>query len=322
MKLLLILDPLKELNVAYDSSLAMVRTFALRGHSCYFAEASDLFFTKDHVKTHFRSIIPRKNSPKFVSGARKTSPLERFDAVLVRKEPPFNMAYIYMTYLLELASGQTVILNDPKSLRDTNEKLSTLEFSKLLPRTTVSGTPENILKFQAQLKRDLILKPLDERGGRGISILKRTSSRQKRINQIEALSGRGQLPIMAQEFISHPKLKADKRVFLLEGKFLAAYERRFAKGDFRGNLSQGATHHQTLLSPAEKKAVYQIIPWLKRKKLHFVGLDLLDAKLLEINVTCPGGFPEAHELYPQLKVFERFAGSVERIVAARKKSLT
>lgn len=319
MKLLFILDPLKELNVSYDSSLAMIRTFTRRGHSCFFSVTSDLFFDESQVKTHFRSITPEKKSLTFTEGSRQTEPLKNFDVVLVRKEPPFNMSYVYMTYLLELASGDTTILNDPKSLRDTNEKLSTLDFPALLPRTLVSKTAENILQFQVKLKGDLILKPLDERGGRGISILKRSSPKNKKINQIKALSGREQLPIMAQEFISKPELKADKRVFLLEGKFLAAYERRFAKGDFRGNLSQGATHHQTQLTNAEKKVVSKMIPWLKRKKLHFVGLDLLDGKLLEINVTCPGGFPEADELYPHLNVFEKFAESVERMAIKKKK---
>ncbi len=318
MKILFILDPLKELNVHYDSSLAMIRNFTARGHTCFFTNAQDIFIHQDRVSTRAGSIRPKKNSLQFETGALKVIALKNFDTVLARKEPPFNMAYIYMTYLLEYAEKDTLILNSPRTLRNTNEKLATLEFPRLMPQTLVSGKAQTILEFQSLLKRDLILKPLDERGGRGITVLMKSGPKAQKIKSIRNLSQQETLPIMAQEFLSKPSLKADKRVFLLEGKFLAAYERRFAKGDFRGNLSQGATHHQTILSPQEKKTLRQITPWLKRKKLHFVGLDLLDAKLLEINVTCPGGFPEADELYPELKVFDRFAESVERLVKKRK----
>ena len=314
MKILFILDPLKQLNVSYDSSLAMVRTLTKRGHTCYFADTPNIFVEKGRVQTHFCRITPHAPSLQFKVGLQKTGALDFFDAVLVRKEPPFNMAYIYMTYLLELAERETLILNHPRAIRDTNEKLSILEFPDLTPKTIVSRTAENILTFQSKLKHDLILKPLDERGGRGISVLKYNLALNRKIKQIQNLSGNEQLPIMAQEFISKQSLKADKRIFLLEGKFLAAYERRFAKGDFRGNLSQGATHHQTQLSNKEKRTLSRVLPWIKKKNLHFVGLDLLDGLLLEINVTCPGGFPEADELYPKLKVFDRFAESVEKLV--------
>ncbi len=318
MKILLILDPLRKLNISYDSSLAMIRTFTKRGHSCYFSDTPDLFFTDNQVEAHYQSIKPISGSLKFTAGKRRRGLLKDFDAVLVRKEPPFNLAYVYMTYLLELAARETLILNDPRALRDTNEKLSVLEFAGLMPKTVVSRTSENILHFQKKIKQDLILKPLDERGGRGISILKITSSEKDKMKQIRALSQNGQLPIIGQEFISKPGLIADKRIFMLEGKFLAAYERRFAKGDFRGNLSQGATHHKTTLSAQEKNTIARIAPWLKKRNLHFVGLDLLGGLLLEINVTCPGGFPEADELYPELKVFEKFAESVEKLSRKRK----
>lgn len=320
MKILFILDPLKQLNMSYDSSLAMIRAFTKQGHACYFSNAADLFTTQNCVKTHYQSIKPIFKALHFKIGKLTVpTPLKKFDVVLVRKEPPFDMAYIYMTYLLELANHETLILNDPRALRDTNEKLSAIEFADLMPKTVVSRTPTPILSFQKKLKQDLILKPLDERGGRGISILKYLFSDKKKIKQIQALSRNGQLPIMAQEFISKPDLIADKRIFLLEGTFLAAYERQFAKGDFRGNLSQGATYHTTSLNLSEKKAIARISSWVKRRGLHFVGLDLLDGLLLEINVTCPGGFPEADELYPQLHVFEKFVKSVEKLARKRKK---
>jgi len=319
MKILLILDPLKELNVQYDSSLAMIRNFTARGHTCFFTDAKELFADQGKIGTQSSLIQPKKDSLLFNIGTAKASEFKDFDVVLVRKEPPFNIAYIYMTYLLELAEKDTLILNPPRALRDTNEKLSTLEFQKLMPRSLVSANSQTILNFQSQLKCDLILKPLDERGGRGISVLKRTESLQNKTKRIQSLSEQETLPIMAQEFLSKPSLKADKRIFLLEGKFLAAYERRFAKGDFRGNLSQGATHHQTILTKQEKKTIQSITPWLRKKNLHFVGLDLLDGKLLEINVTCPGGFPEADELYPKKKVFDLFSKSIENLARRKKK---
>lgn len=313
MKILLILDPLKNLNVNYDTSLAMVRTFTKRGHLCYFADAPDLFVVNGNARAKIRPIYPEKESLHFKVGAFSVRELNSFDAILVRKEPPFNMAFVYMTYMLELVVNKTLVLNDPRGLRDANEKFSSVEFPRAMPRTLVSASSEQILSYQTRTQKDLILKPLDERGGRGLVLLKKKDSHSKKNQLIRTLTQNNVLPIIAQEFISKPKLKADKRIFLLEGKFLAAYERHFAPGDFRGNLGQGAVHKKTTLSSREIKVMREISPWLKRHGLHFVGLDLLDGKLLEINVTCPGGFPEADELYPNLRVFEKFAESVEKL---------
>jgi len=313
-KILFILDPLKELNVHYDSSLEMVRTFTRMGHTCYFALAKDLIALNGHAFASSRRIQPKARSLHFKLGLQSKSNLKAFEAVLVRKEPPFNMAYIYMTYILDLAAKKTVVLNHPTGIRDANEKFACMDFPGAIPSTLVSSSLEEILSFQTKSKKDLILKPLDERGGRGITVLKQKLSSKEKRKKIAALTGKNQTPIIAQHFISRPGLISDKRVFLLDGKFLAAYERTFAQGDFRGNLSQGASHQKTVLTPKETKAIKQISPWLKRKGLHFVGLDFLDGRLLEINVTCPGGFPEAGQLYPELKVFEKFVNSVERKV--------
>ncbi len=310
MKILFILDPLKELNVHYDSSLEMIRTFTRMGHTCYFGLAGDLFALNGHAFISSRKIQPKPGSLHFKLGAKSKSNLHTFNAVLVRKEPPFNMAYIYMTYILDLASKSTVVLNHPTGIRDANEKFACMDFPAAIPATLVSGSFEEILSFQNKSKKDLILKPLDERGGRGITVLKQKLTFKEKKKKITALTGKTNIPIIAQHFISKPGLHSDKRVFLLDGKFLAAYERIFAKGDFRGNLSQGASHQKTVLSQKEKKIITQIAPWLNRKSLHFVGLDFLDGQLLEINVTCPGGFPEADQLYPELKVFEKFVNSV------------
>lgn len=313
MKILFILDPLDRLNVEYDSSLAMIRNFTNRGHHCFFADASDLFTDLDQTQALCRRIFPKKRSLSFAVGKREIASLKIFDAVLTRKEPPFSIDYVYMTYLLDFAARDTLIVNPPQVLRDANEKLSTLNFPKLIPPTRISGNASTLLAFQNKLRKDLILKPLDERGGRGICILKRKSSLAQKLKQIQTLTRSCQTPILAQEFIQKPDLKSDKRIFLLDGKLLVAYERYFARGDFRGNLSQGASYQKTRLTHQEKRALSKIIPWVKSKKIHFVGIDLLDGKLLEINITCPGGFPEADLLHPELKVFDQFSDSVERL---------
>jgi len=313
-KILFILDPLKELNVVYDSSLEMIRIFTRLGHACFFSTADSLCAFNGEAFAVNQPITPKSKSRYFKLGLKSKKTAGYFDAILVRKEPPFNMAYIYMTYILDLAVKKTVVLNSPGGLRSANEKFACLNFPELIPSTIVSSTADEILSFQSKSKRDLILKPLDERGGRGITLMKRSLTHIEKVNKITALTHQGKTPILAQHFISKPGLSSDKRVFLLDGHFLAAYERRFAQGDFRGNLSQGAVHQKTTLTRKEKTALSQISPWLKRKGLHFAGLDFLDSKLIEINVTCPGGFPEADELYPNLKVFEKFVRSVERHV--------
>ena len=314
MKILFILDPLKDLNVTYDSSLEMIRVFTRLGHACFFSTAGNLQAFNGEAFAVIQPITPKAKSLHFKLGLKSKKIAGYFDAILVRKEPPFDMAYIYMTYILDLAAKKTLVLNSPEGLRNANEKFACLNFPGLIPSTIVSGTANEILSFQSKSKRDLILKPLDERGGRGITLMKQSLNRTEKVKKIATLTHHGKTPILAQHFISKPGLSSDKRVFLIDGHFLAAYERRFAQGDFRGNLSQGAVHQKTTLTRKEKMALAQISPWLKRKGLHFVGLDFLDSKLIEINVTCPGGFPEADELYPNLKVFEKFVQSIERRV--------
>jgi len=314
MKILFILDSLKDLNVAYDSSLEMIRVFTRLGHTCFFSTANSLYAFNGKAFAVNQPITPKAKSRRFKLELKSTKTADYFDAILVRKEPPFDMAYIYMTYILDLAAKKTVVLNNPEGLRSANEKFACLNFPDLIPSTIVSSEADEILKFQTKLNKNLILKPLDERGGRGITLMKQNLSHKEKIKKITTLTHHGKNPILAQDFISKLGLISDKRVFLLDGRFLTAYERRFAQGDFRGNLSQGAVHQRTTLTRKEKAALSQISPWLKKKGLHFAGLDFLDGQLLEINVTCPGGLPEADQLYPQLKVFEKFVRSVERQV--------
>lgn len=312
MKILFILDPLKNLTLHSDTSLELIRVFTRRGHICYFGLASELFALNHETYSDSRIISPKKCSVHFTFTKPARRKLSSFDAVWVRKEPPFDMNYIYMTYLLNQAAEKTAVLNHPQSIRDTNEKIASLSFPRLIPATLISGSSQQIIDFQSKLKRDIILKPLGECAGRGITVLNKNMPVHKKKKVITALTGAAQTPIVAQYFISKPSLRFDKRVFLLDGKILAAYERHFAKDNFRGNLHQGAVHRQTTLSSREKKAAALIGAWALKRRLHFVGLDFFDNHLLEVNVTCPGGLVEASQLYPEKKLFEKLALSIEK----------
>ena len=218
-------------------------------------------------------------------GEAKTQPLTGLDVILMRKDPPFDMEYIYSTYLLEQAqSAGVLVVNNPQSLRDANEKLFTAWFPQCCPETLVTRKAELIRNFQQQ-HHDIILKPLDGMGGASIFRVKDNDPNFSVI--IETLTDHGNTSVMAQKYI--PEIvDGDKRILMINGEPVPyALARIPAKGETRGNLAAGGRAQGQALTEHDRWICQQVGPTLREKGLLFVGLDVIGNYLTEINVTSP-----------------------------------
>jgi glutathione synthase len=241
--------------------------------------------------------------PHTAFGARETLDLAAIDAVFIRKDPPFDAAYLYLTHELDLVAARTLVVNAPAAVRSANEKLYALRFSHLMPRTLVTSDPERILSFVTDA-REAIIKPLDGAGGTGVIALTAGDRSVRAI--VDLLTGEGQRLAMVQEFLPVVR-EGDKRVLLLDGRPLGAIRRVPRSDDIRANIHVGGPVQATELSAAEEKLVMEIGAVLSAEGLWFVGLDLIGEKLIEVNVTSPTGIQELGRLTgttPELKVIE------------------
>lgn len=309
MKTLIIIDPIKKLNQEWDNSLLIGGELISRGHSVWCADVPDLWAMNNRVFTRAYKLVYRpKNALKkrFSAGTVKKWDAEKFDLILIRKEPPVNDAYLYMTYLLEMIVDKVKIMNDPRGIRNANEKLWTLNFPKWIPATLVTADPKKISALGAP-----VVKPLNQKGGKDVFILNSKSS-----SRMKKMTDGGKNFIMAQGKIPQGKGPGEKRIVLLNGKLFCAYIKKPKKGEFRGNLDLGAEFLPTTLTAKEKKLLKDLGPRLRKEGLDFVGLDVLQEKLLEVNVTCPAGVSESSFLHPRAKLFSAWADFLERSVCS------
>lgn len=286
MKFAFILDPLDSIKPYKDSSFAMMREAAARGHMLFFMEQQDMVLQLGRVLGHARKLtLTGDEDDWYRAGEIEVMPLERFDVVLMRKDPPFDMEYIYSTYLLELAEAQGArIFNRPRALRDFNEKLAIAKFNEFTAPSLVTRRAELILKFLAQ-HHDVILKPLDGMAGRSVF---RIRENDVNINAtIEMLTQHGTRTIMSQRYIPEV-VKGDKRVLLIDGKPAPFALARIPKpGETRANLATGGTGVAQPLSPRDREIAEALGPQLAKQGLILVGLDVIGDYLTEINVTSP-----------------------------------
>jgi glutathione synthase len=286
MKLAFILDPLESIKIYKDSSYAMMREAVRRGHSLAVLHQEDLMWKDRQVRAFTRALL-LKDDPHhwYELGEAHESGLEVFDFVLMRKDPPFDMEYVYSTYLLELAQTQGArVVNHPRALRDFNEKLSVARFPQFTVPTLVTRNDGLIRKFLAE-HGDVILKPLDGMGG--ASVFRLHSSDHNIGVVIETLTHFGRRTIMVQRFI--PEIReGDKRVLVIDGEPVPYSLARIPKaGETRGNLAAGGRGVAQPLTDREREIALALGPELKRQGLMLVGLDVIGGWLTEINVTSP-----------------------------------
>jgi glutathione synthase len=286
MKIAFILDPLDEIKTYKDSSYAMMREAVARGHTLAEMQQENLVWREGKVIGYARDLaLTGDEKDWYRAGERRPVPLEKFDAVMMRKDPPFDMEYIYSTYLLELAEKQGArVINSPRAVRDNNEKLAIAKFPQFTVPSLVTRDPALIREFLAE-HDDIILKPLDGMGGASIFRIHRADFNISVV--IETLTNHGRRSIMAQRFI--PEItKGDKRVLVIDGKPVPYSLARIPKlGETRGNLAAGGTGVAQPLTAREREIAESLGPELKAQGLLLVGLDVIGDWLTEVNVTSP-----------------------------------
>ena len=282
----IVMDPISAINIKKDSSFAMLLAAQAKGWPLYYIEQSDLFLSQGVARATVRPLTVIENNKHWYElGETKTVALSELDVVLMRKDPPFDMEYIYSTYLLEQAqSAGVLIVNNPQSLRDANEKLFTAWFPECCPDTLVTRQDSLIRDFY-KTHGDIILKPLDGMGGASIFRIKEQDPNLSVI--IETLTEHGQKSIMVQRYIPDI-VEGDKRILMIDGEPVPyALARIPADGETRGNLAAGGRAEGRPLTERDRWICQQVGPKLREKGLIFVGLDVIGDYLTEINVTSP-----------------------------------
>lgn len=289
MKLLFILDPLASLKTYKDTSLAIMRAAQTRGHDLWVCEQHDWQLQHDVVTVDAQTFAFNVDGSWKISDKTTVAPTD-FDAVLMRKDPPFNNEYLYSTYLLELAQQQGArIINDPASIRGWNEKLSVARFPQFAPPFIVTSQQDKILAFLAE-HGDIIVKPLDGMGGSGIFRLRKEDPNIYAI--LETLTQFQTQTIMVQRYIPDI-VKGDKRILIINGKPLPYALARIPKtGETRGNLAAGGKGVAQPLSVRDREIAETVGKVLKQHRLFLVGLDVIGDYLTEVNVTSPTGMVE------------------------------
>jgi glutathione synthase len=292
MKLLFIADPLATFKVYKDTTFAMMREAARRGHALFACEVPQLRWQRgEPVRAQVRRIhLTGQGEPWFQASEPATHALADFDAVLMRKDPPFDAEYLYATHLLTQAQRDGAqVFNDPRALREHPEKLAILEFPQFIAPTMVSRDMDALRGFHAE-HGDVILKPLDGMGGMGIF---RVGADGLNLGSIlETLTLNGERTVMAQRFL--PAIaQGDKRVLLIDGQPVPYSLARIPQGgEVRGNLAAGGKGVAQPLSPRDREIAEALGPVLASRGLLLVGLDVIGEHLTEINVTSPTCFQE------------------------------
>ncbi len=285
MKIALVLDPLDELKPHKDTSIAIMREAAQRGHEVYALEQGDVELRGNAIMLAARRLQLREGNPWYAAGNKTEYAAEAFDAVLMRKDPPFDMEYVYSTYLLELAERQGArVFNKPQSIRDFNEKLSVARFPQFAPPFMVTRQMARIREFLEE-HGDIVVKPLDGMGGSGIFRLHRADHNIGVI--LETITHYERRTVMAQRYL--PAIReGDKRILLIDGVPLPyALARIPREGETRGNLAAGGTGVAQPLSERDREIAVTVGEQLKALGLFLVGLDVIGEHLTEINVTSP-----------------------------------
>jgi len=281
-----VMDPIGSIKIAKDSTFAMLLAADRRQWRIQYMELSDLFLRDARAWARMREVRIRDDAAHWYRFCgEQTRPLDALSVILMRKDPPFDMEYIYATYLLERAQVRGVrVVNDPRSLRDANEKVFILQFPQCCPPTLVTRRNADIAEFLA-CHTEIILKPLDGMGGRSVFRVKAADPNFNVI--VETLTDRDNRFCMAQKFI--PEIAdGDKRILLIDGDPVPYALARIPKpGETRGNLATGGIGVGQPLTERDRRIASQVGPELRRRGILFAGLDVIGDYLTEINITSP-----------------------------------
>lgn len=317
-KLGVVMDPIGAIHYEKDSTLAMLWEAQARGWELRYFEQRDLYLQGPEPYGRARRLAVYKDAARwFELGPAETVPLSALDVVLMRKDPPFDLEYLYTTHVLELAEARgAVVVNRPRSLRDANEKLYALNFPQCIPPTLVTRDAARLREFLAE-HGDIVLKPLDVMGGASVFRVRRDDPNVTVI--FATMTADGRRTTMAQRFL--PEIAdGDKRILVIDGEPVPyALARIPAPGEFRGNLAAGGKGVGMPLSARDRWICEQVGPALRERGLLFVGLDVIGDYLTEINVTSPTCIRELDSLYG-LNIAAQLLDAVAARVASRSRA--
>jgi len=294
LKVGVIMDPIEKIDIDKDTTFVLMLEAQKRGHELYYMELDDLSIRGTTPEAPFRRVSVARAKPPHEFKAAATKPLNWFDVILMRKDPPFDMKFFFATQLLSLVDERKcLVVNHPRALREANEKLYTLNFPQLIPPTFVSGNMKLLKTFMKEQGEEMVVKPLEGCGGSGVFYL---SQKDRNTNALlETATDNGQRPIMAQRYIPEVR-KGDKRIIVLDGEPLGAVLRVPREDENRGNIHVGGQCVKTDLTPRDREICRVLSPSLKKLGLYFVGLDVIGDYLTEVNVTSPTGVQEINSL--------------------------
>ncbi|HWV95761.1 MAG TPA: glutathione synthase [Xanthobacteraceae bacterium] len=280
------MDPIARINVRGDSTFALLLEAQRRGHAISYYTPDQLSLRGKDVVAPVQSLSVRDEvGNHFTLGESKRQNLAEFDVVLLRQDPPFDLAYITSTHLLERIHPATLVVNDPVSVRNAPEKLFVLDFPELMPPTLISRNLEEINAFRAE-HGAVVMKPLHGHGGAAVFRILPQDMNFGSLYDMFAVTFRE--PWVIQRFLPEVK-QGDKRIILVDGEFAGAVNRVPATDDLRSNMVRGGAARATDLTPREREICETIGPALRERGLLFVGIDVIDNHLTEINVTSPTG---------------------------------
>jgi len=280
------MDPMETVNIHGDSTFVLMLEAQARGYELWHYDVMDMSYRHGTVVALARRVTVERNSEKhFDFGEEHIINLRDMDVVWMRQDPPFDMAYITATHLLELIEDETLVLNRPEEVRNAPEKLFVTKFRDLMPATLITRREDEVRAFRAEYG-DIIVKPLYGNGGTGVFHLKQDDSNLGSLMEMFLESSRE--PVMVQEFLPEV-VQGDKRIILVDGEAVGAINRVPADGEIRSNLVAGGTAERSGLTEREREICERLKPELKKRGLLFVGIDVIGDWLTEINVTSPTG---------------------------------
>jgi len=294
LKIGVVMDPVDKINIDKDTTFVLMLEAQRRGHELYFMELDDMFVRGGTVHGRYRRLSLARATPHYQLGAFATGALDDFDSVWMRKDPPFDMKFFFASHLLSLIDQRKCfVLNNPKGLREANEKLYALRFPEQIPQTMVSSNMDRLKAFMSELGGEMIVKPLDGCGGSGVFYL---NEQDRNTNSIlEAATDNGRRLVMGQRYL--PEIRqGDKRIVVLNGEPLGAVLRVPLESETRGNIHVGGTCVKTEVTARDQEICAALAPLLRTDGLYFVGLDVIGSFLTEVNVTSPTGIQEINTL--------------------------
>ena len=291
-RFLFVMDPLDRILPDKDTTFVFMLEALRRGIEVYTCTVDRLFARNHEPWAQARRSEVARTEPPYRLFEERIESLHWYDAIFMRKDPPVDQSYLFATYLLDLVDReQTFVLNEPRGLREANEKLYALNFPSLIPPTVVTCDIARLKAFLREMGGEMIIKPLDCCGGAGVFLAR---EQDRNLNALlELATANGSRFLMAQRYLPEAR-NGDKRILLLDGEPLATILRVPRHDDHRGNIHAGGAVHPTELTPRDYEIISGLAPRLRADGLYFVGIDVIGGYLPEVNVTSPTGIQEAN----------------------------